>query len=406
MRSLAAIIVLISSATASAGGLSFVDNTIRLDGIRTSRRSMKISAESVVFVLAPGDVDDKTIRPTGHDEISQIRVTAYVNRTELRIRFATAAETMLGRLKISQEGRAFTIVLAPKSAAIQTQAAPIVAPVAPALAKSPAPKVVVAPVAPLGKPSIAAVLKRTKPAAKTSQAYSTKPPAKISKALAGAGAASASTTSFPPWMMALLIVGGIAGVWFFRRRKRQGPKGLPVIDIVGSRALSTKHRLVVVKVESETLLLGCTDKEVQLLRCIGGGAAVSAENVPATSPAMAIEQAIGVASSEAPSPAAAQTSAPTIDAQTKESFVGRLASKLKEQQEQNDRMQQAREKLQAAADGPVFAAAPAPRTVVQPRTEPAAGASAAESWADEFLRMRRAQRTPQDNGSAARELAL
>jgi|GEM_PF-3764334 flagellar biogenesis protein FliO len=405
MRSLAAIIVLISSTTASAGGLSFVDNTIRLEGIRTSRRSMKVRADSLVFVLSPGDIDDKTIRPTGHPEISQIRVTAYVNRTELKIRFASAAEKMLGRLKIAQEGKALTVSFGPAPVAAKPAPAVLVKEVAPAVAKEalPAKATPVAPkpliAKPAAKPNVAAILSR--PLAKSAKATAEKPAAD-QKTLAGGGTTQVSMTSLPPWMLGLIIVGGIAGIWFVRKRKRQGPKGLPVIDIVGSRALSTKHRLVVVKVEHETLLLGCTDKDVQLLRCIEQGTPAVANEAKQqrVKPLMNVAELEQAAAPQM----RPQTAAPIIDDEKKESFVGRLASKLKEQQAQNDKMQQAREKLQAAAQAP---ASPAQRPVADLRGEAdMATSNSAESWADEFLRARKARSTSQKNVGLGRELAL
>jgi flagellar protein FliO/FliZ len=61
-------------------------------------------------------------------------------------------------------------------------------------------------------------------------------------------------------MLGLLLVVGLIFVlaWLMRRVQRAGPAGNQVIELLGSRALGPRDRLVLVQVGNEQILLGVT----------------------------------------------------------------------------------------------------------------------------------------------------
>ena len=88
----------------------------------------------------------------------------------------------------------------------------------------------------------------------------------------------------PPWLYAisgsilrwllpitlLLLVVGLIFVlaWLMRRVQRVGPGNGQVIEVIGSRALGTRDRLVLVQVGEEQILLGITPGRITPLHVL------------------------------------------------------------------------------------------------------------------------------------------
>ena len=68
-------------------------------------------------------------------------------------------------------------------------------------------------------------------------------------------------------VLGLLLVIGLIFVlaWLMRRVQRAGPAGNQVIKLVGSRALGTRDRLVLVQVGNEQVLLGVSPGSITAL---------------------------------------------------------------------------------------------------------------------------------------------
>ncbi len=71
------------------------------------------------------------------------------------------------------------------------------------------------------------------------------------------------------WVLFLFVGLGGGVAWWLKRRKRGSVLGEANIDIVSCKPLSGKHRLLLVDANNELLLLGCTDRDIRLLRVMG-----------------------------------------------------------------------------------------------------------------------------------------
>lgn len=70
-------------------------------------------------------------------------------------------------------------------------------------------------------------------------------------------------------VLGLLLVVGLIFVlaWLLRRVQRIGPGNAQVIELVGSRALGARDRLVLVQVGEEQILLGLTPGRITRCTC-------------------------------------------------------------------------------------------------------------------------------------------
>ena len=79
----------------------------------------------------------------------------------------------------------------------------------------------------------------------------------------------------------LLVVGLIfALAWLLRRVQRIGPGNAQVIELIGSRALGTRDRLVLVQVGEEQILLGLTPGRITPLHVLKQPVVVTQTQTP------------------------------------------------------------------------------------------------------------------------------
>ncbi|MEW5966482.1 MAG: flagellar biosynthetic protein FliO [Pseudomonadota bacterium] len=78
-----------------------------------------------------------------------------------------------------------------------------------------------------------------------------------------------------------LILGGFVAVAWFARRYLPGLRAQGVVKVVGSTAVGTRERVVVVEVEDTWLLLGVGGGNVRLLHTLPKPAHVPASTEPA-----------------------------------------------------------------------------------------------------------------------------
>ncbi|MBF8742883.1 flagellar biosynthetic protein FliO [Pseudomonas sp. NY15372] len=81
----------------------------------------------------------------------------------------------------------------------------------------------------------------------------------------------------------LLVVGLIFFLaWLLRRMQGATPRGTQVIDIVGSRAIGPRDRLLLVQVGKEQILIGHTPGSIEALHVLAEPVEVPASARPAT----------------------------------------------------------------------------------------------------------------------------
>jgi flagellar protein FliO/FliZ len=67
----------------------------------------------------------------------------------------------------------------------------------------------------------------------------------------------------------LLVIGLIFGLaWMMRRVQRSGPGNTQIIEVLGTRALGARDRLVLVQVGNEQILLGVTPGNITALHVL------------------------------------------------------------------------------------------------------------------------------------------
>ena len=85
-------------------------------------------------------------------------------------------------------------------------------------------------------------------------------------------------------VLGLLLVLGLifALAWLLRRVQQTGPRHGQVIELIGSRALGTRDRLVLVQVGNEQILLGLTPGRITPLHVLKEPVSVPGNSEPAT----------------------------------------------------------------------------------------------------------------------------
>ena len=245
------------------GPLSFSAGVVRLtDGAKAAKsRSLFLRGQSLVLAFPTAPSAGQSIKPAD-PAIREIRLTARGGHGELELRFAERAETLLGRLHIRESGADLLLSLEPSTGTPAPE--PKSPPRAPAAAEPH--------VAPTPKPHAVAAAVKPTPASPT-------PPIEPPKAnLRGggqrwnsgalsAGKGGSSTSSV--WLLMTVVVSAAAFYYWYTRRRKKGPGTEDLqIDVVASRALSGKQRLVLVEAGGELMLLGCSDRDVRLLRTV------------------------------------------------------------------------------------------------------------------------------------------
>ncbi|NNA68150.1 flagellar biosynthetic protein FliO [Pseudomonas gessardii] len=97
-------------------------------------------------------------------------------------------------------------------------------------------------------------------------AWAAEPVAQVAVPVAGASV----TGQLTQLVLGLLLVVGLIFVlaWLLRRVQRIGPGSAQVIELVGSRALGPRDRLVLVQVGEEQILLGLTPGRITPLHVL------------------------------------------------------------------------------------------------------------------------------------------
>jgi flagellar biogenesis protein FliO len=252
-------IVLGAAAPARAGELTYRPGEVRLAKAATwgKSRSLYLNGQSLVLALPLREsLSPQTLR-VQDGLVKDIRLGNRANRTELEIRLGTPAMGLLSGVEVREEGGDLVLRL-PTTAPVDP-GAERETPAAEPRAGEPAALEAQARARPLAAAPIAAVA----PSAKTKDAAVRAPKAPAELGL------RTPESNLSSLAVLLVGVGAAAGVAFWlHRRKRLTGLGDPTINIVATRALSGKHRLLLVEAENELLLLGCTDREIRLLRTL------------------------------------------------------------------------------------------------------------------------------------------
>lgn len=276
--------ILAVESTATASPLSFEDGVVRLEGMATGGVINSIWAEdSSLYVTFPTKkrARRKTLR-VKHDLIRKVRLTRLGRRrAQVELRLKRSAGTLLSQVSTHEINGDLLINIrhTPATADLAKNAAVAKVPasdkrVAPRTAPSPAPAKAAAEAtpAPTAKKVVAAAAaplpgKQKTVAGKGSLLAGKKVFGK--KGLLGGAGANQRTPGLASFWVLLLVVGlGGALAWWLKRRKRGTLLDDASIEIISCRPLSGKHKLVLVEAGGEALLLGCTDKEIQLLRVL------------------------------------------------------------------------------------------------------------------------------------------
>jgi flagellar biogenesis protein FliO len=252
---------------ASANRLSYREGVLRVAGVaRGGNRSVWARSKVLAVVLpAQSELEDERLE-IGESVIRDARLRARSGRTEVELRLNQPAERLLGRIQLSTDGSDLVLRLHPADA------------VPPALLES-------------SETARSASNRAISPAPPTATAESPDSPtaSPISDAKDQGGKqdhplpnrAKPQGAAWPPpqaqqsadspplqkvWALVGLLVAASAGVWWWRKRQRSFPPCQTGISIVTARALSPRHKLMLVEVAGDTLLLACTDKGITLLR--------------------------------------------------------------------------------------------------------------------------------------------
>jgi len=364
--SLSLLSLLLATEASALGPLSFAKGMVRLEGGAEDAANRTLWTRGNTLVIAfPGSVSAEPQAIKIKDPlIKEARLTARGNRTELELRLSERAERVLGRVRLETKRNDLLVSFAPSAAAVPAALAAEEKPEPPKPAVPPTPPArVSAPVAASAPAPASTPRGWPRPANKTRL-----------EALAGGKEPAGGRSSV--WMLAIVVVGAGAAVWAFRRRRKNPAIDDAHIDVVTSRSLGAKQRLVLIEAGGELLLLGCTEKEIRLIRALDRrglqklqqssertffeeGAQIDAEN------AAAEIEAAGLGAAR-PAPEPAGPSSPS------ERFIERLSQQIQAREVEKHR-----------------AAEPA-----QPLDE---------NWARGILKLRRAARTRNTPSSSSNE---
>lgn len=368
------------------------DGAIRLQGLAGGSRSVWARGRSLALALSStAEVSAERLKLEHPDLIDARLQSRGSGRIELQLRLRDAAEKLLPRLALEEDGRDLVVrvtpALPPSLRSPRPTSADLTKPKTSIPTATERVSAVTSPpgeVAPRGVPGTPSVAQGT--AAAPSAASGSKAPPWLAKERSGSG------NNFAVGLMLALLAGFAGWQWWRRRRAPVGGRQNQ-IGLLDARSLSTRHKLVLVEVGGEALLLGCTDKEIRVLRRVSARREPGAQE-GTRAPSLPLEHALGRLSRDDELSAAAELleqrgdrdevaistgssgappSAPgQLDATRRSRFVEALSQQLQLRQQQ------------------------APRPI-----EPA-GRALDESWAEGILRLRRAQRAarPGDNRNA------
>ena len=281
-------LALVVSAVSAVAPPAFADSqiqigegTIRVVGAASGRgKSVWARGRSLVVVVPPGKLQAETLKVEG-SFIKDVRLVARKNRGEITLRLKAPADTAFGRVSLDEQG-ADLLIRVKGEPALKASTAPV----APAAVSPARPRAIHAAVVPkvAAVPAPVAAAGSPRPEAKPSQ-----PASGNTAALLGRTTGSDSKQNWRGLLKAqrkggggglgkgsffafAFVVFGAGAAWWLKRQRRGSAAAANAgeIGVISSRALSAKQRLVVVEVEGERLLLGCTEKEICLLRTLDG----------------------------------------------------------------------------------------------------------------------------------------
>ncbi len=253
----------------AAGPVKFSKGVVRLvDGAaEVKNRSLWVRGQSLVLVLPGEAIQPQTIK-TEDSIIREIRFSGRSNRTELELRLAERAEKMLPRMTIKQQNQDLLISFAPPPASDPSPsglAKKNSTASANGLRSGKQTQKNRQQVSAGGDGSKKNVTERGQGFSGTTGSWSTSDRLRS----LNLKSSSAGTSSLWLLMLAISTAGGVA--WWLRRRGKGPALNNVQIEIVSSRSLSAKQRLVLVEASGELLLLGCSEKEIRLLRAVDRG---------------------------------------------------------------------------------------------------------------------------------------
>lgn len=274
MKTLIVIITLAIAGSAQAANLQFEDGVLRVVGAASGHgRSVWARGNTLVVVLPPSKLAAETLR-VGRSGLRVVRVLSRRNRTDIELRLDRPAERMMGKVELREDGVDLLVVIDRKAAAAAAERrAEQARQRARAAADAAAAKAAKAKAA-------KAVAKVTPPAATpaATKGAPTPAPAKLAQRPAwlrrrgmvkGDTGRSDRRSGANIWLMAgFLLVAGAVALYLRRRRGSGGGVLSGEIDVLSSRTLGSKQKLVLVAVEGERLLLACTDKDVRMLHAV------------------------------------------------------------------------------------------------------------------------------------------
>ncbi len=246
-------LALAPAAAHALGPLTFAGGTLRLAGSpeETGGRNLVLKGQTLILSF-PGitGIERQTLK-SGEGAIREARLAVRGGHAELELRLADRAEKLLPRLRLETRPQQLLIRIEGDAERASAPAAPAAAPTTVATPKlSP-------PLPPEPAPAPAPVLGRRGSAADL-----------WARPAAPGGVRGAERSSFSLWGITLALAAAGAVTWYLKKRRRGPASETTQIEVVACRMLSGKHRLLLVEAAGELLLLGCTEKEIRLLRTV------------------------------------------------------------------------------------------------------------------------------------------
>jgi flagellar biogenesis protein FliO len=254
-----ALVLATATAAAAADGIvvsgSDTEAVVTLHGVHAISPRVRWIGDKIELDVA--DESPAQIAIPSDSTIKKIEVTGGVHaRASLQIKHSSKTTEILGRsTKVIEKGEDLVLRIprdAKAAAAMDAEPVPVAQPPAPPPAPAPAP-------APA--PSIAAPAPAPAPTVAAAPAPAPAPPPAVAKAPSAPPLALAESPRLPLGSIAIVCAVGLGGaaLWFGKRRRGPAPQIKRTIEIVSSRALGGKTRLVLVAVDDNELLLSVCD---------------------------------------------------------------------------------------------------------------------------------------------------
>jgi flagellar biogenesis protein FliO len=256
---------LMSTSAWAIGPVQFQKGVVRLvNGAADSKnRSMWIRGQSVALVFPGNGIPSQVIK-TDDPLIREIRFSSRGNRIELELKLVDRAENHLTDMNVQPDKRDLLLYFGelpsninsePNTAEQSPRAAGISSSIktSPSKAKFPA------------NAQDSPPLGQAKESASPSSNLNLWPKQNNWGNMTSKDSSSGSAVIWI-FMMVVCMAGGY--VWWTRRQKKGLTPNTTHIDILSTRALSAKHRLMIVDAAGELLLLGCTERDIRLLKSL------------------------------------------------------------------------------------------------------------------------------------------